>query len=347
MQPAQAFSVPPKKTVRKAGNVLAGRSDVMTEEAAMDTLSKWRALHAYPINTLQSYLRGVLKRKKFSDAIVAQRLKRTPSIVEKLKRFESMSLDRMQDIGGLRVIVSSIKDVYKLHELMLNSTRFKHQFEMPPYDYIKSPKQDGYRSLHQVIRYQNDTHEELNGLRLEIQIRTRLQHSWATAVETLGMIQKSSLKAGHGDESTKQFFRTVSALFAMKEQQALPPGFETATKDELIDSLLEIDRLKNLTAQLEGVAVSAHHIDTVTKDYVGYQVLQLFISEKRVRLTAFSEAQDAESFYKAKEIETKDNPNIAIVLMSAGALKDIKKAYPNFFLDTTAFLQNIKSIAAS
>lgn len=347
MLSVQAFCVPSKKMVRKAGSVLAGRSDAMTEEAAMDTLSKWRALHAYPINTLQAYLRSVLKRHEFAKAIVAQRLKRTPSIVEKLKRFESMSLDRMQDIGGLRVIVSSIDDVYRLHELMSKSTRFKHQLELPPHDYIKSPKQDGYRSLHQVVRYKNETHEELNGLRLEIQIRTRLQHSWATAVETLGMIQKSSLKAGQGDEITKQFFRTASALFALKEQQALPPGFEDATKKSLIDGFLEIDRSKNFLAQLEGVAVSAHHIDTVTKDYTGYHVLQLFISEKRVRLTAFSEAQDAESFYKAKEIETKDNPNIAIVLMSAGALKDIKKAYPNFFLDTTAFLQNIKSIVAS
>lgn len=347
MQQVPAFFVPSKKMVRKAGCVLAGRSDALSEEDAMDMLSKWRVLHAYPINTLQAYLRGVLKRNKFSGAIVAQRLKRTPSIVEKLKRFETMSLDRMQDIGGLRVIVDSINDVYKLHDLMSGSPRFKHQLELPPCDYIKSPKQDGYRSLHQVIRYQNDIHEELNGLRLEIQIRTRLQHSWATAVETLGMIQKSSLKAGQGDEATKRFFRTVSALFALKEQQVLPPGFEGATKDLLIADLIETDKTKNLLAQLESVAVSAHHIDTVTRNYTGYHVLQLFINEKKVRLTAFSEAQDAESFYRTKEIETKDDSNTAIVLMSAGALKDIKKAYPNFFLDTTAFLQNIKAIVSS
>lgn len=346
MSPVEVFTVPAKKLVRKAGSVLAGRSDVMTEDQAMDILSKWRALHAYPINTLQAYLRGVLKRNKFAGAIVAQRLKRTPSIVEKLKRFENMSLDRMQDIGGLRVIVDNIADIYRLHQLMLNSTRFKHQLDLPPHDYIKSPKNDGYRSLHQVIRYQNESHEELNGLRLEIQIRTKLQHSWATAVETLGMIQKSSLKAGQGDDETKEFLKTVSALFALKENQPLPPAFETATRDELIGSLLALDKRKNFLAQFEGVAVSAHHIDTVTKDYTGYHVMQLFISEKSVRLTAFTEAQDAESFYKTKEMETKDDPNIAIVLMSAGALKEIKKAYPNYFLDTTAFLKNIKQIVS-
>ena len=185
MSLVEVFTVPAKKLVRKAGSVLAGRSDVMTEDQAMDVLSKWRALHAYPINTLQAYLRGVLKRNKFAGAIVALRLKRTPSILEKLKRFENMSLDRMQDIGGLRVIVDNIADIYRLHQLMLNSTRFKHQLDLPPHDYIKSPKNDGYRSLHQVIRYQNESHEELNGLRLEIQIRTNAMNFWATAEHSL------------------------------------------------------------------------------------------------------------------------------------------------------------------
>lgn len=334
-----------KKLVRKAGNVLCGISNDMPLDDAMETLSKWRAAHAYPINTLQKYLRRVLGSNKFQNAIVAQRLKRTPSIIEKLKRFETMSLDRMQDIGGLRVIVDNISDVYRLHKLIETSKRFKHQLELPPRDYIKNPKPDGYRSLHQVIRYRSDTHEELNGLRLEVQIRTRLQHSWATAVETLGMIQKSSIKTGGGDEITRRFFKLASALFALEEKCNLPDGFEDFTKDDIVKELTSIESSAKILTQLSGVAVSAHHIDTITKNYTGYHVLQLFISEHRVRLTAFKEAQDAESFYKAKEIETKDDPNMAIVLMSAGALKDIKKAYPNYFLDTTAFLNNIEKIS--
>lgn len=334
-----------KKLVRKAGNVLCGISNDMPLDDAMETLSKWRAVHAYPINTLQKYLRRVLGSNKFQNAIVAQRLKRTPSIIEKLKRFETMSLDRMQDIGGLRVIVDNISDVYRLHKLIETSKRFKHQLELPPRDYIKNPKPDGYRSLHQVIRYRSDTHEELNGLRLEVQIRTRLQHSWATAVETLGMIQKSSIKTGGGDEITRRFFKLASALFALEEKCNLPDGFEDFTKDDIVKELTSIESSAKILTQLSGVAVSAHHIDTITKNYTGYHVLQLFISEHRVRLTAFKEAQDAESFYKAKEIETKDDPNMAIVLMSAGALKDIKKAYPNYFLDTTAFLNNIEKIS--
>ena len=80
-----------------------------------------------------------LGRHKFSGSLVAQRLKRTPSIVEKLRRFESMSLDRMQDIGGLRVIVPEIDNVYRLYRLIVSSKRFKYQLELPPHDYIREP----------------------------------------------------------------------------------------------------------------------------------------------------------------------------------------------------------------
>lgn len=345
MAAPEQFVVPSKKLVRRAGDVLAGRSDSMPLHDAMDILSCWRSLHTYPINTLQAYLRGVLKRNKFTGHIVAQRLKRTPSIVQKLSRFPGMALDRMQDIGGLRVIVSSVADVKRLHNLIISSKRIKHQLELPAHDYIAVPKSDGYRSLHQVLKFQNFAHGELNGLRLEIQIRTKLQHSWATAVETLGMIQKSSIKTGGGDEVTKRFFKIISALFAIDEGCPVAPDLVGIGYEKLVEELKDIEDKTNILSQLEGVAVSAKHIEIITKDYTGYRVIQLFIAEKRVRLTEFEQPQDAESFYRSKETETREDPNVAVVLMSAGALKDVRKAYPNYFLDTRSFIQNVRRIA--
>lgn len=63
-------------------------------------------------------------------------------------------------------------------------------------------------------------------------------------------------------------------------------------------------------------------------------------------MTAFDDPSDAESFYYAKEQETKNDMNTAVVLMSAGNLRDIKRAYPNYFLDTKDFLRNIKNITS-
>ncbi len=47
----------------------------------------------------------------------------------------------------------------------------------------------GYRSLHQVFSINSRTHPKLNSLRVELQIRTKLQHSWATAVRLLELLK--------------------------------------------------------------------------------------------------------------------------------------------------------------
>lgn len=340
------MSIPSKRAIARAGEVLAGFSQQMTEDEALKLLSTWRAAFSYPLNALQTYLRNLVAKKKLPPAIIAQRLKRTPSIIQKLQRFQNMKLDQMQDIGGLRVIVNKIDDVRGVHKYLIDAKSFKHQLDLPPNDYIEHPKSDGYRSLHQVIRYKSKSHSELNNLRIEIQIRTKLQHSWATAVETLGMIEKSSIKTGGGSETARRFFLFASALFALDEKCNMPEALAGRSKSSLIAEFEGIEKNSTILAQLNGVAVSAHHIETVEKDFKGYRVIQLFIQEQKVRLTAFRDIEDAETFYKARELETKDNPNVAIVLMSAGALKDIKKAYPNYFLDTKAFIQNIKRIIA-
>ena len=55
-------------------------------------------------------------------------------------------------------------------------------------------------------------------MRIELQIRTRLQHLWATAVETAGLYTKKSLKSGQGENGWLEFFMIVSSLFSFKEK---------------------------------------------------------------------------------------------------------------------------------
>jgi putative GTP pyrophosphokinase len=89
-----------KSQVNKAGEILVAPKAYSAEdrEWARGVLANWRACHGHPINTFQATLR--LKLKAIDDgAIVAQRLRRAPSIISKLERFEGMKLARMQDIG--------------------------------------------------------------------------------------------------------------------------------------------------------------------------------------------------------------------------------------------------------
>ncbi len=342
--------VPSKKQVQKAGKKLA-KDSTSTDDfnSAMAILSKWRSLHSYPINTFQATLRGKVKRLGFKAPIIAQRLKRTPSIIRKLQRFPSMSLASMQDIGGIRIVLSSIDDVYRLHsDIVRTGGRSKHEPLLPPYDYIKEPKQDGYRSLHQVFKYRSEQYPELNGLQIELQIRTKLQHAWATAVETLGIIEKSSFKTGEGTDEFKRFFMLASSLFSYKEKQPITPALANTDVTDIANELVSLEQELQIFAKLQGLIVTAKQIETASKNSSEYHLMELDTSKEQptVSLIAFTQSQlaIAENFYKMREIEIQNKPNIELVLISAGNIKDIKKAYPNYFLDTQAFIKSLNSV---
>jgi putative GTP pyrophosphokinase len=125
-----AFSPVPKESknqINKAGQILVQNNPSPKElEWARDLADRWRACHAYPINTFQATLRLKLKGLP-QDSIAAQRLKRMPTIIDKLKRYPAMKLTTMQDIGGVRAILSSVKDVDRLVNEYRNNKRLAHE----------------------------------------------------------------------------------------------------------------------------------------------------------------------------------------------------------------------------
>lgn len=132
----EQLTVPSKKAVRRAGEALRTPSVSNADfEAALQVLSDWRSLYYRPINTIQVLLRKKIKALCIKGSIVAQRLKRTPSIIAKLKRFPDMQLDRMQDIGGIRAVVNSVDEVRRVHESLIKG-RHQHCPVLPPKDYI-------------------------------------------------------------------------------------------------------------------------------------------------------------------------------------------------------------------
>ncbi len=344
-KPIKEFAVPSKTSVRKAGKILCKENPTAEEfEGALDVLSQWRSLYSYPINDFQNFLRRRLKKDGYANAIVAQRIKRMPSIIGKLIRFPSMGLERMQDIGGIRVVLDKLPDVYRFHESLLLSK--KHQAVLPPDDYIQTPKDDGYRSLHQVFKYSGKSHHELDGLRMELQIRTRIQHEWATAVETLGIIEKSSFKTGEGSEDFRTFFKLSSALFSIEEKSTVIGVYSHLPEKEIAGKLLDIERRLRVLTKLQGIAFTGKQIETASKQTDEYHLMVLDAARRLVSITPYSKKQweTVIDDYRTKEQKTKDNPDISIVLVSAGDFKAIKKAYPNYFLDTNNFIRRLKHI---
>lgn len=224
-----------KLEINKAGSIIADPSSSKEErDNALIILNNWRASHAYPLQVICSNLR-----LRNPDAIVVQRLKRLESISGKIERFPDMSLYRMQDLGGCRVIADTIEQVYEAVDRYKNS-RIRHILKRE-YDYIQNPKDSGYRSYHMVYRFHSDKKDTYNkNMLIEIQFRTKLQHIWATAVEMMGIYTKSQLKASMGDKDILRFFVLVSSVFAKMENMPICPD----TNDNyniLISEIKQID----------------------------------------------------------------------------------------------------------
>lgn len=178
-----------------------------------------------------------------------------------------------------------------------------------------------------------------------MQIRTHLQHAWATAVETLGIVEKSSFKTGEGSEDFKAFFRITSALFSIKEGTPLLDEYSQYSFDELKEQARILEQKLQVFIKLRGLSITNRHIESTTSESADYHLIELSKVDEvwRVSLTPFTKAQldIAEQMYELREHKTKNNPNFDVVLVSVGSLKQLKKAYPNYFLDTEEFIKQL------
>jgi hypothetical protein len=334
-----------KSQINKAGEILiVGDEDFDKMLWAFDVLNNWRSCHGYPINTFQATLRQKLKAID-SNAIVAQRLKRMPSIVGKLWREKGMKLSRMQDIGGLRAVVSSLKDVYAL-EKEYRSSRFQHELiNNQCKDYIASPKSSGYRSIHLIYRYKNARAPEYDGLLLELQLRTKLQHAWATAVETMGTFLNHPLKSSEGPSEWLKFFSLAGSAFAHLEKTTPVAGYETLTKEETFALVVERVHKLDVINKLHAFTVAAERVITDKKGG-SYHLILLDTINKNVTISSFSQSnlEQASKEYSEAERRISAGELLQAVLVSAGSIDNLRKAYPNYFLDTHEFVLHLNRI---
>ena len=113
---------------------------------------------------------------------IKSRLKSLKSIRDKLiKNDFPLSVksieENLNDVAGIRVVCSFEKDVYLLAEALLSQDDIELIIMK---DYIKNPKENGYRSLHLIVAVPIYLVNEKRTMRVEIQLRTISMDSWAT-----------------------------------------------------------------------------------------------------------------------------------------------------------------------
>src|SRR6201998_3280092 len=89
------------------------------------------------------------------------------------------------------------------------------------------------------------------GQLIEIQIRSQLQHAFATAVETVTTFTREPLKFGAGPVEWRRFFSLMGSTLALREGTVLVSG-TPANHDELIAELRECVNRLNIRSRLRG-----------------------------------------------------------------------------------------------
>lgn len=325
-----------KSEINKAGSMIANSSsDTEEYDNALTILNNWRAAHAYPLRIICNNLRN-----GNPNAIVVQRLKRLESITGKIERFPDMNLYRMQDLGGCRVIVNTVDQVYEAINRYKHS-RIRHILKRE-YDYIQNPKSSGYRSYHMVYQFHSDKKETYNkNMLIEIQFRTKLQHIWATAVEMMGIYTKSNLKSSQGDENVLRFFTLISSVIAIQENMPVCPNTSSKTY-ELVNEIKILNSKHHIISILSGINLAIDYTGKNLNNKNVYYLLILDYASRKVRIMQFKSTQLEAATKAYGNIEKETDKNV--VLVSAKSFNELREAYPNYFVDISDFIKMIQEI---
>jgi hypothetical protein len=191
------------KTIRDLWLARADATITRKHVEAWGMLAEYRGTFQRPLDKVTIQLRRIVGYES-AQVIVAQRLKRMPTIVDKLSRQPTMDITRMQDIGGCRAVLESPREV----DAVVDRVR-RHWGCEKVYDYVGSPKASGYRAVHAVVLRDDRL--------IEIQLRTPGQQAWAVAVERAGARLRIPVKDGVGPAPVLRYFQLLGEVIGLEE----------------------------------------------------------------------------------------------------------------------------------
>lgn len=356
-----------KKSIDNAAREIRYNCTEDERKHALEKIKNFRELHLYPLMLIKNHLARAAN-KVDRRIIIARRLKRLPTIIDKLERpsldgatTNAIKLTRMQDIGGCRAIV---KDISQLNALRarLKSSRSVHIISHES-DYL-IPKSSGYGGVHLVYSCFDKSGAENNWrkTKIEVQLRTNLQHAWATSLEIIDTLKQIKLKTSlTGHYEWRRFFSITGQLVAHDEgANILDSDTIDNYENELVTLEKNLNAIKNITDFSVGIDVATRHLKTLHKSYrSGMCLVTLTLNtllhakvtkdgnrKVMAKVVAFKSENLQNAIAALNEAE--DDKDILIsVLLSASDVTLLKKAYPNYFGSTTDFsrfvLKHIKN----
>lgn len=313
-----------KGEIDRLGQRIQSSKDVSIEDLNM--LQEYRQSFQEAVASVFSFVLEVA-RKIDKQCIVTFRIKRIDTIVKKLKRFEEnsygrMALSRMWDIAGCRCILYAPQDE-KLYSL-LEKIREEYGPDCKVNDYVISPKSSGYRSIHVYVK------DKQSQKPIEIQIRNRNQHNWATLVEIVDLFYETQIKEFGATSSLGRFLYLYSSASSLSDND--------------FSEMLKTERKMKVFERMSLVLTGNYlHIrrQWITQTRGGNNYFVIIANKKGSQIFSYPSFKEAESAYYSMYLAN-DDSNIVLTHLSSPIFEQISMAYSNYMLAMHAFFDDYR-----
>jgi ppGpp synthetase/RelA/SpoT-type nucleotidyltranferase len=335
--------------VKKAGRRLRKKEGDL--KSATTTIQQFRAAHEKPLNTI-AYLIGRCCRELDIDVKPVTRLKRLDTIIDKLQRksldgntANATCVTNMNDIGGCRAIFPDLKSLEQVKAQLQGTIEKVGRVRIKDIDnYISTPKSNdcGYRSLHVIYRYDHASGKSFN---IEAQLRTKLQHLWATTVEIVDILEGTKIKThSHSDNKYKidlqikwEELLSIMSRYIADAEGAIE--LDKEEKNQFSIRLRELNNEINALGRLKTFKILDEKVQACCGDKTEHVLLM--IDENSLELIfsdEFDNYSQAISVYNAAEKMTRSQSGINTLLISTKNMGQLSEAYPNYLGDCASFI---------
>jgi len=316
-----------KGEIDRLGERIGGAKEVSNGD--LELLQEYRQTFQEPLSRVFGFVLAVA-RKIDKQCIVTYRIKRIDTIIEKLRRFKGnehgrMALSRMWDIAGCRCIlnVSGNDKLYQLQEAILSE--FGEDCKIN--DHVARPRDSGYRSIHIYVK------DRQTQKPIEIQLRNRAQHNWATLVEIVDLLYGSKNKELGVNGPLGRFLLLFSKGEAMTEGE-FSEMLHTGRKMKVFEKMSKVLTRNYLNIRLQWLRqkqLGCYYVITANK--------------KKSEIETYSTFKEAEVAYYEKYLVNRDS-NIVLTHLRNPDFDQISMAYSNYVLAMHAFFDDYRALLA-
>ncbi len=305
--------------IDRLGNLIRSEADSISV-ATLNELQSHRISHK---DTLAKVFKLIcdLSKKVNRNAIVTYRIKRIESIVGKLVRYPNMRFSRMWDVGGCRCILTTNDQIYRLLDVIEKTDDIEIR---KSYDYIEKPQEEGYRSLHLFLKLKG------SAVTIEMQLRNKIDHNWATLVEISDLLYDSKLKEYGQDKKLLRFHYLLSKKNELSQVERI-----------------EIAKIIKIYKYFEKLSdVFGRNYLEVRKQWLGIEKKRnekYFLIEsskdKVPQISSYKNFNSAEEEY-FKIYNSKKNDNVVLTHLPKPKYEQISIAYSNYLLTFHSFVDD-------